>query len=166
MENYKLSKDYCENIIKVFSENETMQTFVTKNRSYKRFLINEHSEQRVKYEWFWNDIHNLIQNVVGNNYYLTIWIIVLKYEKGDYFANHQDSPSQNDDRCLSGGVELSDKNNFEGAEFILKNKPIKFERGKLLTHKVLDTHEITKCEKGTRWSLHFGINKDYNKKLI
>ena len=28
MENYKLSKDYCENIIKVFSENETMQTFV------------------------------------------------------------------------------------------------------------------------------------------
>ena len=84
MENYKLSKDYCENIIKVFSENETMQTFVTKNRSYKRFLINEHSEQRVKYEWFWNDIHNLIQNVVGYNYYLTIWIIVLKYEKGDY----------------------------------------------------------------------------------
>ena len=48
----------------------------------------------------------------------------------------------------------------------MKKEIIKFERGKLLTHKVLDTHEITKCEKGTRWSLHFGINKNYNKKLI
>ena len=53
-----------------------------------------------------------------------------------------------------------------GIKQSIKNKPIKFERGKLITHKVLDTHEITKCEKGTRWSLHFGINKDYNKKLI
>ena len=162
MENYKLSKDYCKNIIKVFSENETMETLVTKNRSYKRFIIIENSELNDKYEWFWNDIDNLIKNNLGNNHYLSLWIIILKYEKGQYFKKHQDRPTQDDDRYLSGGVELSDKNDFKAADFVVKGKTLKFERGKLITHRVTDVHEITECKNGIRWSLHFGINKQTN----
>jgi hypothetical protein len=159
MENFKLTEDYCNNIIKVFSEKETMETFLSHNRLYKRFIIIENSELKDKYEWFWNDIDNLIKNNLGDNYNLSIWIIILKYEKGDYFEKHQDRPSQDDDRCLSGGIELSDKNDFEGANYVVKNKVMEFERGKLFTHRLTDEHEITKTKKGTRWSLHFGINK-------
>ena len=159
MASCKLTEDYCNNIIKVFSEEETMETFVIKGRSYKRFIIHENLPIRDKYEWLWNDIEDIVKCNLGNNYRLTIWLIVLKYEKGDYFQKHLDRPNQDDDRCLSGGIELSDKSDFEGADFVVKNIPIEFERGKLLTHKVTDSHEITKLTKGTRWSLHFGINK-------
>ena len=39
MENFKLTEDYCNNIIKVFSEEETMERFVLKNnRAYERFI--------------------------------------------------------------------------------------------------------------------------------
>ena len=100
--------------------------------------------------------------------YLTIYLamnigvfafILSMKNKGDYFEKHQDRNSQDDDRCLSGGIELSDESDFEGANYLLKRKPIEFERGKLFTHKLTDEHEITKTKKGTRWSLHFGINK-------
>ena len=159
MENFKLTEDYCNNIIKVFSEKETMETFLSHNRLYKRFIIIENSELKDKYEWFWNDIDNLIKNNLGNNHYLSIWIIILKYKKGDYFKKHQDRVTQDDDRYLSGGIELSDKNDFEGANYVVKNKVMEFERGKLFTHGVTEMHEITECKNGTRWSLHFGINK-------
>lgn len=160
MESYKLTEEYCNNIIKVFSEEETMERFVVKNdRAYKRFIIHNNSQLKDKYKWLWEGVDNVIKRNLGDNYYLTIWIIVLKYEKGDYFEKHQDRNSQDDDRCLSGGIELSDESDFEGANYLLKRKPVEFERGKLFTHKVTDEHEITKTKKGTRWSLHFGINK-------
>ena len=159
MASCKLTEDYCNNIIKVFSEEETMETLVIKGRSYKRFIIHENSPIIDKYQWLWNDIEDIVKCNLGNNHYLTIWIIVLKYDKGDYFEKHIDRPKQDDNRYLSGGIELSDKSDFEGGQFVVKNIPILFEKGKLLTHKVTDSHEITKLKKGTRWSLHFGINK-------
>ena len=159
MASCKLTEDYCNNIIKVFSEEETMETFVIKGRSYKRFIIHENSPIIDKYQWLWNDIEDIVKCNLGNNHYLTIWIIVLKYIEGDYFKLHQDRYFNDDDRCLSGGVELSDKNDFEGADYVVKGNPLEFERGKLLTHRLNDLHEITPTKKGTRWSLHFGINK-------
>jgi|TARA_B100001093_G_C26268428_1_gene775827 hypothetical protein len=160
MENFKLTEDYCNNIIKVFSEEETMERFVLKNnRAYERFIIHNNSELKDKYKWLWEGVDNLIKRNLGDNYYLTIWIIVLKYIEGDYFKLHQDRYFNDDDRCLSGGVELSDKNDFEGADYVVKGNPLEFERGKLLTHRLNDLHEITPTKKGTRWSLHFGINK-------
>lgn len=156
----KLTEDYCNNIIRVFSEEETMETFIIKGRrKYKRFIISNNSHLKSKYQWLWNDIEDIIKYNLGNNHYLTIWIIVLKYDKGDYFKEHMDRPNQDDDRYLSGGIELSDESDFEGANYILKGKQIKFERGNLFTHALTDKHEITKTQKGTRWSLHFGINK-------
>lgn len=160
MESYKLTEEYCNNIIKVFSEEETMETFIINGRrKYKRFIIFNNSHLKSKYQWLWNDIEDIIKYNLGYNHYLTLWIIVLRYDKGDYFKEHIDRPNQDDDRCLSGGIELSDESDFEGANYILKGKQIKFERGKLFTHKLTDEHEITKTKKGTRWSLHFGINK-------
>lgn len=163
MESYKLTEHYCNNIIKVFSEKETMERFELKqkttSRAYKRFIIGNNSHRKDKYRWLWKGVDNIIKKNLGDDYYLSIWIIVLKYDKGDYFAEHQDKRKQDDDRCLSGGIELSDKSDFEGAKYILKGKQVKFERGKLFTHKLTDIHEITKLTKGTRWSLHFGINK-------
>ena len=164
MTNYKLSEYYCNDIIRVFSEEETMETFVMEGRSYERFIIQNHSNLKDKYQWLWNDIDNIIKQNLGKKYFLTIWIIVLKYSKGDYFSSHMDREKQDDDRCISGGIELSDKADFKGANFIVENVPIEFERGKLLTHKLTDMHEITELENGTRWSLHFGINKE--KKIL
>ena len=158
MESYKLTEEYCNNIIRVFSEEETMETYVANDRSYKRFIIINDTDVKDKYQWLWNDIDDIIKKNLGNKYFLTLWIIVLKYGKGDYFSIHSDS-KQDDDRCLSGGIELSNKNDFEGANYVLKGKQIKFERGKLFTHKLTHIHEISKTKKGTRWSLHFGINK-------
>jgi len=168
MENYKFSKDYCNKLIKHFSENETMERFEDKDipkggyyqssRSYQRFIIWDNSVPD-KYKWLWKDVDTLIKRNLGNNYYLSLWLIVLKYSKGDYFEKHQDRPTQDDGRCLSGGVQLSDKNDFEGADYVVKDEVMEFVRGKLFTHKLTDEHEITKTKKGTRWSLHFGINK-------
>lgn len=163
MTSYKLTEDYCNNIIRVFSEEETMESYVSNDRAYKRFIISNHLNRVNKYQWLWNDINNIIKQNLGKEYFLTLWIIVLKYSKDDYFSTHKDRVRQDDDRCMSGGIELSGKNDFEGGNFIVKNVPVEFERGKLLTHKLTDSHEITKLENGARWSLHFGINKEKSK---
>jgi predicted 2-oxoglutarate/Fe(II)-dependent dioxygenase YbiX len=109
----------------------------------------------------WDSVDNLIKNNLNNNHYLSKWIIVLRYDIGDYFNPHTDNPnpSDTDDRSLSGGIELSNKDDFDGGEYIVRDINNPFERGKLFTHKLTELHEITKVTKGTRWSLHFGIHK-------
>ena len=155
MTNYKLSNEYCDNIINHF-KNGLMENFQTLDRKYKKFIIYQNDE---KYKYLWNDIDSLIKNNFGSNHYLSIWIIVLRYDIGDYFLVHEDRYNQDDDRYLSGGVELSNKSDFKGGEFIVNNVITPFERGKLMTHKVTELHEIKPITSGTRWSLHFGINK-------
>jgi hypothetical protein len=154
MVSYKLSNEYCDDIINHL--NDLVEDFQTFDRKYKRFIIHQNNEE---YKYLWNDIDLLIKNNFGNNHYLSIWIIVLRYDVGDYFLPHMDRYNQDDDRYLSGGVELSNKSDFEGGEFIVNNLITPFERGKLITHKVTELHEIKPIISGTRWSLHFGINK-------
>ena len=63
----KLTEDYCNNIIRVFSEEETMETFIIKgNRKYKRFIISNNSHLKSKYQWLWNDIEDIIKYNLGN----------------------------------------------------------------------------------------------------
>lgn len=153
------TKEYCDSIINQFSKNNLIEKFEAHDRKYNRFIIYQNNEE---YKYLWNDIDLLIKNNFGNNHYLSIWIIVLKYDIGDYFLPHTDRPNQDDDRYISGGIELSNEDDFKGGEFIVKNIKIPFHRGKLITHKVTDIHEIKPVISGTRWSLHFGINKSKN----
>ena len=162
MENFKLSYEYCNKIIEVFNSPNLMETFISKDRSYKRFIIDDNSVNKTKYIWLWDSVDNLIKTNLGNDYYLSIWVIILKYDSGDYFSLHADKPDQNDARCLSGGVELSNRYDFIGGDYIIQNIPNDFDRGRLVTHKVNVLHEITPVTHGTRWSLHFGINKIKN----
>ena len=50
MESYKLTEEYCNNIIRVFSEEETMETYVANDRSYKRFIIINDTDVKDKYQ--------------------------------------------------------------------------------------------------------------------
>jgi len=156
------SYEYCDDIIKVFNKPDLMETFISNDRAYKRFIIDDNSVNKTKYLWLWESVDNLIKSNLGVEYYLSIWIIVLKYNVGDYFSLHEDNPNQTDNRCLSGGVELSNRSDFVGGDYIIKNTPSYFKRGELVNHKVNDPHEITPLTSGTRWSLHFGINKIKN----
>ena len=65
---------------------------------------------------------------------------MLKYDIGDYFLPHIDRYNQDDDRYISGGIELSNEDDFKGGEFVVKNIKIPFERGKLINHKLNETN--------------------------
>lgn len=155
MENYKFSEEYCQKIIDSFQNTDLLFHQKTHNRNYKKFKIDLKDEF---YKWLIEDVDNLIKKNLGNSHYITLWLIILKYDTGDYFLPHTDGYGKTENRCLSGGVELSKREEFEGGDFVVNNIPRKFERGKLITHKIDEIHEITKVTKGTRWSLHFGIN--------
>ena len=156
MKNLKFSEEYCDKLINIFTSDKVVHPVQNKERKNKIFLLRENQG----YPWLWDDVNNLIKSNLGDDHFLTLWVIVLRYDKGDYILLHEDNPHQNDNRYMSGGVELSNKNDFEVGEFIINNKVVEFERGKLITHGVTTPHEVKEVTKGTRWSLHFGINRD------
>ncbi len=155
MENFKFTEEYCDNLINLFTSDEIVKPLDNFERKHKLFIVKENNV----YTWLWDDVNKLIKSNLGDNHFLTLWISILRYDKGDYFLKHEDSPYQNDDRFMSGGVELSKENDFEGGEFVINNEAVEFERGKLITHGIKTPDEIKEVTKGTRWSLHFGINR-------
>ena len=155
MENFKFSDKYCDKVIKYFSESNLLKPISNFERNHSMFIVKENSG----FDWLWNDVNRLIQTNINSDHFLTLWISVLKYDKGNYFLSHEDSPNQNDNRFMSGGVELSKKDDFKGGEFVILNETVQFDRGSLISHNVTTPHEIKEVTNGTRWSLHFGINR-------
>lgn len=166
MENYKhFSNEYCDYLIDYFSK-EQMEAFENFNRKYSRLVI---YKEDLLYSFLWSKVDNLIKQNLGDTHYLSKWVIVLKYIKGDYFLPHTDLPSNlvnTDDRYLSGGVELSNKEDFTGGNYTIPGKTKKYNRGNLLTHNTNVIHEVSMVESGVRWSLHFGINDTELKKIL
>jgi hypothetical protein len=162
MVNYKFSDEQCDYIIKYFQS--LLHEYTGSGRKYKRLTIKKDDKQ---YEWLWNDVDTLIKENLGKDHLLTMWILVLRYDVGDYFLPHTDGVYVGEnDRYLSGGVELSKKSDFDGGDFIFENKLLEFNRGSLITHGLDELHEITTVTRGTRWSIHFGINNKIREKSM
>ena len=53
------------------------------------------------FHWVWDNLDYLIKNNLGDNYYLSTWVIGLKYNEGDYFLEHQDDYGDKKDRVLT-----------------------------------------------------------------
>jgi|14BtaG_2_1085337.scaffolds.fasta_scaffold59001_2 hypothetical protein len=154
------SVPYCEQIINDFLNDNQLNNFEHFNRKYKRHIITDKTLS------IWESIDDLIKSNLGIEYYLSHWIIGLKYDKGDYFAKHSDGQGNDKEgyglRIYSGGIELSNKNDYDGGNYILNGVDSKSKQGHLFLHKPDEVHEITKVKRGTRYSLHFCISKSSN----
>jgi|TARA_B110000858_G_C17587472_1_gene374117 predicted 2-oxoglutarate/Fe(II)-dependent dioxygenase YbiX len=151
------NEEYCKKVINEFINDNEIENFKSSNRKYKRNIVTDETS------WIWESVDNLIKSTLGYNYYLSQWIIGLKYDKGDYFREHYDAGGSSEARALSGGIELSDRNDFDGGKYVINGLSSNKKRGHLFAHKTYEIHEITKVTRGTRYSLHFCIGKSSSK---
>lgn len=148
----------CNYVIQNFIENENLHLYKSENRKYSRLILFEKNKNN-EFNWIWEGVNNVIQKNLGKDYYLCTWIIGLKYEVGDYFLEHQDDYGNKKDRLLSGGIELTKPSEYVGGDYIVEGTSLKAKQGILFTHTPTILHEITELKKGTRYSLHFCIQK-------
>ncbi len=121
--------------------------------------------------WLYNFIDNFIKKNIGDKYSLLQRVTILKYEQGDFFLKHTDgiwnsTLSKELPFHFYGGIELSERKEFDGGEFFIKDKKVDYLKGRLFTHGFEDSHGVEKIKKGIRWSLHFLITDFKPKPLI
>jgi hypothetical protein len=115
-------------------------------------------------------VENLINNdllKINPIYKVSEVITLLEYNVGDFFGKHADGPSyesNNDIAILSGGYLLNE--DFEGGEFIINDKKLDTPIGSIFTFGRNEMHEVNPVTKGTRYSLHFVVNKPKPKKTL
>tara|TARA_R100000734_G_C3288259_1_gene80544 strand:+ start:222 stop:725 length:504 start_codon:yes stop_codon:yes gene_type:complete len=149
-----------------------------KNRYESKLIFQENSIRKQKNyhetdpdSWLYNFIDDFIKKNIGNEYSLLERVTILKYEQGDFFSKHTDgiwnsTLSKDLPIHFYGGVELSEKKEFEGGEFFIKDKKVDYLKGRLFTHGFEDSHGVEEVKKGIRWSLHFLITNYKPKALI
>ena len=154
-DNFLLTDSYSNKI--KLEYDEKLKLIESKIRKQKNYHILDTSS------WIHRCLNELISKNLGSGYYLVERVTVLKYELGDFFLNHTDGPS-NTKRNPSlpnhfyGGVELSERNEYEGGEFFINDKIVDFKKGRMFTHGFSDSHGVNMVTSGTRWSIHFLIN--------
>jgi len=159
---FLLSDDICE---RIKSEYEHKLTFI---KSDIRQQKNYHELDDGS--WLFGEINKLISYNLGGEYSLYKRVTILKYSKGDYFAEHSDGPTnayltkQKEMPPLKphffGGVELCSKNEFVGGDFSVNGNVVNHKKGRMFTHGFSDLHEVTEVTDGIRWSIHFLILKE------
>lgn len=161
-DNLLISNDECNKIKDYYESRLTLQeNNIRKQKNYHETDIDS---------WLFKLIDNLINVNIGNQYSLLERVTILKYELGDFFLKHTDgiwnsTLSNNLPFHFYGGVELSQKTEFEGGEFYIKDKNVEYRKGRLFTHGFQDSHGVNEVKKGTRWSLHFLIT-DFKQKEV
>lgn len=116
---------------------------------------------------FIRDLINKDLRKMHPDYLVSDFITILEYNKGDFFGRHRDGPSyesKTDITILSGGYILNDY--YKGGDFLIKNKKINTEVGKIFTFSREVVHEITEVTEGVRYSIHFAVNRPENKKNL
>ena len=147
------------------------------SRDWSEYYDYQNFQNRKKHIWFkinklqeFDFVRDIITKdikKINKNFELSEFITFLIYEKGDFFGKHSDKPAHitpTTNTVLSGGYILND--NFEGGEFIIDKKKLKSEIGEIFTFGRNVIHEVKTVTKGTRYSLHFSINKNTSKSLI
>jgi len=132
-----------------------------------QMVYNERNES----SWIYQYVNQFVIDNMGSDYSLIERVAILKYEKGDYFKIHTDGKwntqlNKELPYHFYGGVEISDKNEFEGGEFIINNNKVDFKKGRLFTHGFETEHGVSEVIIGTRWSIHFPIYKKIHKNII
>ena len=158
-----LSNEECNNI-KLLYENKLILVEGNIRRQKNYHELEDTS-------WLHKKVKKLIQENLGEKYSLLNRVTVLKYEPGDFFSKHTDGSyntrlSKTLPYHFYGGVELCERQEFKGGEFFIKDKNVKFKKGRLFTHGFDDSHGVKKVEEGIRWSLHFLIEEKKEKKFI
>jgi Rps23 Pro-64 3,4-dihydroxylase Tpa1-like proline 4-hydroxylase len=125
------------------------------------YKSNDYSKIHTHYDLDWK------KNIWYPIYKVSEVITLLEYNVGDFFGKHADGPSyesNNDIAILSGGYLLNE--DFEGGEFIINDKKLDTPIGSIFTFGRNEMHEVNPVTKGTRYSLHFVVNKPKPKKTL
>ena len=131
--------------------------------------------ERDNNSWLWKEVTPFIHRNMGINYKLIERVAVLKYEVGCHFKEHEDGSYNSSIAEYRGerlpyhfyaGVELSNKDNFKGGEFITDGKEVEFRTGRMFTHDFNTVHEVKEVTEGTRWAIHFPVEPLVNNTVI
>jgi len=160
MENSEVKK-----ILKVFFKKDYTDYYENYNLEYKRnkwLRITSFSEFN-----FVKSIVNRDLKKVNRFYEAGDFITLLIYTKGDFFGKHIDGPSYSSKEhktIKTGGYLLN--TDYEGGDFLIKNKILRVGIGELFWFGRDDWHEVKEVTNGIRYSLHFAINENKPKILI
>lgn len=158
----------CTNIINSYKDKLEHREFYLQGklvRKQKLFSEKDHTSE------IFNSINKIIKVNLGEEYLLLRRVTILRYDEGDFFAEHSDGPGNRANNKelpyhFYGGIELSNREDFDGGEFFIKGQNVNFKKGRLFTHGYDDLHGVREVTRGTRWSIHFLIIKNYIDKLI
>jgi len=167
MESYNtpllLSEDKCNKIKKLYNYKLILrETRIRKQRNY---------HETDECSWLYKLIDNFIKVNLGKYHSLLQRVTILRYDKGDYFkkhsdGNHNQSTSENLPYHFYGGVELNEKDEFDGGEFFVSDEIVDYKKGRLFTHGFEESHGVKEVTRGTRWSIHFLISDGKKTTLI
>jgi predicted 2-oxoglutarate/Fe(II)-dependent dioxygenase YbiX len=150
-ENSVLSTDYEHN--KTGSHNETRPLDLVQNNSYSLDLI--------KHKWVYDQLIK-IMNECNEHFLFDInkleIINLIKYNIGDHYKKHHDLLMEMDgSRKLTISIQLSDSEDYTGADLILHTGEIPVLAGRVASEGIVFVanivHEVTAITKGTRYAL-------------
>ena len=87
---------------------------------------------------------------------------IIKYKEGSHFAPHKDGKIYNSGVHKVGTVivQLSDKDDYENGNLIVGSEPAPRDRGTIIYFDSKTIHEVTKLNKGIRYSLAYFVLSD------
>ena len=101
---------------------------------------------------------------------ITGQVIVLQYNKGCYFKRHQDRIDLNPkttDRQQTLIIQLSDENDYEGGELVVRDIITNKSKGNMVLFDSNEWHELKELTNGTRYCLVIWLKADnYFKKNL
>lgn len=97
-------------------------------------------------------------------------ILVLQYNKGHFFKRHQDRLDPNPkttNRQQTLIVQLSDENDYEGGELVVRDIVVDKTKGNMVLFDSNEWHELKELTSGTRYCLVVWLpSSDYNKNKL
>lgn len=101
---------------------------------------------------------------------ITGQVIILQYNKGHFFKRHQDRLDPNPkttNRQQTLIVQLSDENDYEGGELVVRDIVANKTKGNMVLFESNEWHELKELTSGTRYCLVVWLpSSDYNKNKL
>ena len=85
---------------------------------------------------------------------------IIKYTKGSYFKNHKDRSTSDSNRLLTLIIQLSDTNDYTGAELLVEGSVVSKEIGNLILFDSGLEHEVISLLSGERYVFITWITKE------
>tara|TARA_Y100000361_G_scaffold44507_1_gene38571 strand:+ start:14864 stop:15343 length:480 start_codon:yes stop_codon:yes gene_type:complete len=152
-----MHKKDVNKILEIYNKKDYSKNFIDYNLKWKKcktLSLSSFSEFD-----FIETLLNEELKSIDENYEVSEFITLLKYQKGDFFDEHIDASSYSSGKSntiLSGGILLN--NEYSGGNFIINSKTLNVDIGELFTFGRNEKHQVTKVTDGIRLSLHFAVN--------